>query len=75
MIWCGTEAGSACSPEKVVSSRSRPRRGAGEAVQCGGRLHREKCWKASKCYLRGGRYTFIYGGKGKMKVKIKNHHF
>ena len=44
MRCCGTEGrrvGAACSPDKVGSSRIRPRQGAGVAKQCGGRFHGE----------------------------------
>ena len=54
MRCCGTEVRSACSPNKVGSSWSHPWRGAGEAVQCGGRLHGEERRKESPCYLQEG---------------------
>ena len=43
----GQRVGAACSPDKVGSSRSRPRRGAGVAVWWGGRLHGGEHRKAS----------------------------
>ena len=52
MVWCGTEVGSACSPDKVDSSQSLPWRGSGVSVRCGGRLHGEERRKASPFYLQ-----------------------
>ena len=43
----GRRVGAACSPDKEGSSRGRPRRGAGVAVQWGGRLHGGERRKAS----------------------------
>ena len=43
----GQRVGAACSPNKVGSSRSRPRQGAGVAVRWGGRLHGGERRKAS----------------------------
>ena len=43
----GRRVGAACSPDKVGSSRGRPRQGAGVAVRWGGRLHGGERRKAS----------------------------
>ena len=51
--------GSACSPDKVGSSRSFPRRGSGVVVQCRVSIQGEACRKAYPRYLREGKLFHV----------------
>ena len=47
----GQRVGAACSPEKVGSSKSRLRRGAGVAVRWGAGFKEESVGRRPPCYL------------------------